>query len=116
MRVPGDIIAGTKILRHLVAPENTLIGIEDNKPDAIEALRKACPSDGSVTVGVMKTKYPQGSEKHLIQAVLKRQVPLGGLPSDVGVAIGNVATHHGLYGGFFKLFCLILVFKVVEQY
>jgi electron transport complex protein RnfC len=43
-------------------------------------------------VAVLKTKYPQGSEKHLIQAVIKRQVPLGGLPSDVGVAISNVGT------------------------
>ena len=43
-------------------------------------------------MAVVKTKYPQGSEKHLIQAVIKRQVPLGGLPSDVGVAMSNVGT------------------------
>ena len=59
-------------------------------PDRIRTGRES--GGTGIQIGVVKTKYPQGSEKHLIQALLKRQVPLGGLPSDVGVAMSNVAT------------------------
>ena len=91
LEAPEAIVTGVLLAARSVGANRVAIGIEDNKMDAVAALRKACQGTG-IQVAVLKTKYPQGSEKHLIQAVVKREVPLGGLPSDVGVAISNVAT------------------------
>lgn len=87
-----DLFAGIRIAMKAVGAAKAIIGIEDNKPDAIAGLRKACPKDGTVTVGVMRTKYPQGAEKMMIKALLNREVPSGGYPSAVGVSVFNVAT------------------------
>ena len=87
-----DLFAGIRIAMRATGAEKAVIGIEDNKPDAIKELQKACPADGSVTVGVMKTKYPQGAEKMMIKALLDREVPSGGFPAAVGVSVYNVAT------------------------
>lgn len=87
-----DLFAGIRIAMKAVGAERAIVGIEDNKPDAIAGLREACPKDGTVTVGVMKTKYPQGAEKMMIKALLNREVPSGGYPSSVGVSVFNVAT------------------------
>jgi len=65
--------------------------VENNKLEAVAALRHAAASAG-IHIAVLKTKYPQGSEKHLIKAVLDKEVPLGGLPADIGVVMTNVAT------------------------
>jgi electron transport complex protein RnfC len=70
----------------------TLIGIEDNKPDAISALQAALPQDGSVAVKVMQTKYPQGAEEMIIFSLLGREVPAGSRPASVGVLLSNVMT------------------------
>ncbi|WP_054702621.1 electron transport complex subunit RsxC, partial [Desulfosarcina cetonica] len=91
LEAPGPIITGALLAARGVGANRIVIGVEDNKPDAVETLRKAAAGTG-IQIAVLKTKYPQGSEKHLIQAVVKRQVPLGGLPSDVGVAVSNVGT------------------------
>lgn len=91
VEAPGPIVTGALLAARSVGAERIAIGIEDNKMDAVEAMQRATRGTG-IQVAVLKTKYPQGSEKHLIQAVVKRQVPLGGLPSDVGVAISNVGT------------------------
>ena len=88
---PDAIIAGAFLAGYAVGAERIFIGVEDNKPEAVESLRQAVGRTG-IQVRALKTKYPQGSEKHLIKAVLGREVPLGGLPADVGVAIGNVGT------------------------
>lgn len=85
------VVAGALLATRAVGAKKTYIGIEDNKPQAVEALRKPAAKAG-IEISVLKTKYPQGSEKHLIKAILNREVPLGGLPSDVGVAMSNVAT------------------------
>jgi Na+-translocating ferredoxin:NAD+ oxidoreductase subunit C len=87
-----DLFAGIRIAMKAVGAEKAIIGIEDNKRDAIAALRAACPKDGTVTVGVMKTKYPQGAEKMMTKALLNREVPSGGFPSAIGVSVYNVAT------------------------
>jgi len=87
-----DLFAGIRIAMKAVGAAKAIIGIEDNKPDAIASLTAACPQDGSVTVRVMKTKYPQGAEKMMIKALLNREVPSGGFPSAVGVSVYNVAT------------------------
>jgi electron transport complex protein RnfC len=91
VEAPAPIVTGALLAARSVGAERIVIGIEDNKMPAVEAIRKAADGTG-IEVAVVKTKYPQGSEKHLTYAVLKRQVPLGGLPADVGVAISNVAT------------------------
>ena len=88
--IPEIVISGALLLALVTHARNIIIGVEDNKPKAIEAIRKA--ADGTtIQVAVLKTKYPQGSEKHLIMAV-DRTVPLGGLPLDVKVAVSNVTT------------------------
>jgi len=85
------VVAGTLLAARAVGADKTYIGIESNKLEAVDALRRRAAGAG-VKLAVVRTKYPQGSEKHLIKAVLNREVPLGGLPADVGVAITNVAT------------------------
>jgi electron transport complex protein RnfC len=79
------------------------IGIEDNKPEAIEALRRVLDPAGGIYLEVLPAMYPQGSEKQLIQAVTGRQVPSGALPAAVGCAVFNVATckaiHDAVYEG-----------------
>jgi electron transport complex protein RnfC len=87
-----DIILGIRYTLKATGAKQAIIGIEANKPDAVEALRKAIPSNLPVTVEVFKVKYPQGAEKMLIKALLDREVPSGGLPADVHVVVGNVAT------------------------
>ncbi|MEJ2158117.1 MAG: electron transport complex subunit RsxC [Desulfobacteraceae bacterium] len=91
VEAPGSIIAGALLNARAVSAKQTIIGIEDNKPEAVAAMRAAAQGTG-VQVVVLKTKYPQGSEKQLIKAALNLAVPLGGLPGDVGVAVSNVAT------------------------
>jgi len=91
MEVPEPIISGALLAGRSVGADRIVIGVEDNKMAAVETLKQAAEGTG-IQIAVLKTKYPQGSEKHLIQAVVKRPVPFGGLPSDVGVAISNVGT------------------------
>ena len=87
-----NLFAGIRIAMKAVGAERAIIGIEDNKPDAIAKLREACSRYDAISVGVMKTKYPQGAEKMMIKALLNREVPSGGFPAAVGVSVYNVAT------------------------
>lgn len=94
---PERVVEGAKILLTILGIKNGIIGVELNKPDAINALSKAAQqaagSDGlNVTVQGMTVKYPQGSEKQLIFALSGRSVPGGGLPFDVGVIVQNIST------------------------
>lgn len=91
VEAPEPIVTGALLSGRSVGAKRTVIGVEDNKPEAIEALRAAAKGTG-IQIMVLKTKYPQGSEKQLIKATINREVPLGGLPSDVGVAMSNVGT------------------------
>ena len=84
------IVRGAKIIAKVLGAERVIFAVEDNKPDAVERLRKA--TSGDFEVLALKTKYPQGDERHLIKAVLNREVPPGGLPFDVGVVVQNVGT------------------------
>ena len=92
MEYTGDLLAGIRIALKAVGAQRAIIGIEDNKMDAIKALRATLPADGHITVGVLRAKYPQGAEKMMIKALLDREVPSGGFPSAVGVGVYNVAT------------------------
>jgi len=85
------ILSGIAVLQKILGVRQTFIGIEANKPDAIELLSRAC-ADLSVEVTPLEVKYPQGAEKQLILACVGREVPSGGLPMDVGVVVQNVGT------------------------
>lgn len=86
------IVFGLKAIMKAVGVERGIIGIENNKPDAIKALRKASKDEKNITVVSLKVKYPQGDEKRLINATLGREVPSGGLPMDVGAVVSNIST------------------------
>jgi H+/Na+-translocating ferredoxin:NAD+ oxidoreductase subunit C len=92
MRERADqIVAGAEILRHLIGPAETLLGVEDNKPEGIAALRKAAEGTG-IEVVSFPTKYPSGGEKQLIEILTGKQVPSGGLPADIGVVCQNMGS------------------------
>jgi len=92
-----EIVAGVEILAHLLdQPERVLIGIEDNKPEAIAAMKKAARGTRFHVV-VFPTKYPSGGEKQLIQILTGREVPNEGLPANVGIVCQNVGTARAVY-------------------
>jgi electron transport complex protein RnfC len=91
LEAPGAIITGALLAGHATGAKDIVIGIEGNKPDAIATMRKAAKGT-QIRIAVLKTKYPQGSEKHLIMAIMKRKVPPGGLPIGVRAAVSNVGT------------------------
>lgn len=89
-----DIIHGAQLIMHAVQAPTCLIGVEDNKPESIDALNKAIAElgDGRIKVVVVPTRYPQGGEKQLVQALTGREVPSEGLPLDIGIVCHNVGT------------------------
>jgi electron transport complex protein RnfC len=89
---PERVQLGIRIMMRCLGVPTALVGIERNKPDAIEAIRRTLPTDIDVRVLPLTVKYPQGAEKMLIKALLDREVPSGRLPLDVGVVVQNVAS------------------------
>jgi electron transport complex protein RnfC len=89
---PDSIIYGLKAMMKVLGVQKAYIGIEDNKLDAIEAMKQAAKNESTIEIVGLHTKYPQGAEKQLIYACTKREVPSGGLPMAVGVVVNNVAT------------------------
>jgi electron transport complex protein RnfC len=87
----AELIAGIEILAQLIQPEQVLIGIEDNKPEAIAAVQAAIGAH-PFSVRVFPTKYPSGGEKQLIQILTGVEVPSGGLPADIGILCQNVGS------------------------
>lgn len=87
-----DIVFGLRAMMKAVNVENAVIGIENNKMDAIEIMLEAVKDEPGIKVAALETKYPQGAEKQLIYSVTKKELPSGGLPMDVGVIVNNVAT------------------------
>lgn len=93
----GEIVRGAEILRHALEARAVLIGIEDNKPEAIAALQQAVnDADLPFEVVVIPTLYPSGSAKQLIKILTGREVPSGKLPTDIGVQCFNVGTTHAV--------------------
>ena len=86
------IVFGLKAIMKAVGVDNGIIAIENNKPDAIDAIKKASTNENNIKVATLKVKYPQGDEKRLISATLNRKVPSGGLPMDVGAVVCNAST------------------------
>ncbi len=93
----AEIISGIKIVLHLINAEECLIGIEDNKPEAIEAMRLATVNETHIEVISIPTIYPSGGEKQLIKILTGKEVPSGGLPSELGLLSQNVATAFSIY-------------------
>ncbi|MFI8383043.1 electron transport complex subunit RsxC [Pseudomonas sp. NPDC079086] len=87
----NELVSGIDILVQLIHPDQVLIGIEDNKPEAIAAVREAL-AERSYQLKVFPTKYPSGGEKQLIQILTGVEVPSGGLPADIGMLCQNVGT------------------------
>jgi electron transport complex protein RnfC len=95
---PDAIIEGMLILCRVIGAKNRFVGIESNKADAIETVRRAAAKyDSSIKVIELKVKYPQGAEKQLIKAILGREVPSGGLPMDVSALVHNVGTAYAVF-------------------
>ena len=91
-----SIVLGIRVLMQTLGTEKTYIGVETNKWNAIQALADRIPEDLACELVPLETKYPQGAEKMLITAVLKREVPSGKLPIDVQVVVQNVGTVAGI--------------------
>ncbi len=96
LEYPEKVVKGTLLIQKAIGVKNVYIGIEENKEDAIEELKKHIEGTG-IEIKVLKTKYPQGAEKQLIKAITDREVPAGGLPMDIGVCVHNVGTAAAIY-------------------
>jgi len=92
-----EIIIGIKILMFALHIDKAVIGIENNKKDAIEVFKNLTKNENGIKVATLKVKYPQGGEKQLVRAILNREVPKNGLPLDVGVIVYNVGTIYAIY-------------------
>jgi Na+-translocating ferredoxin:NAD+ oxidoreductase subunit C len=92
-----EVLIGTKILMKALGVDKAIIGIENNKPDAINHLNTLVAKHEGIYVQALKVKYPQGGEKQLIKAVLNREVPSGKLPIEVGCVVSNVGTAFAVY-------------------
>ncbi len=94
---PKLVLQGMEILAKVLNPERVVLAVEDNKSQAIEILKPLLPDFSRIELLVLPTRYPQGSEKQLIQSVTGRQVGSGQLPVSVGCAVFNVATFAAIY-------------------
>lgn len=94
---PSDVVEGLKILMKAMGVSKGIIGIENNKPDAIEKMKEAAKGSSGVEVVACEVKYPQGAEKMLIKAVTGREVPPRALPMDVGALVQNIGTAVAVY-------------------
>jgi len=87
-----EVVRGLSIIKKVLGAERGYVGVELNKADAIERLRAEAASDPTLEVWPLAVKYPQGAEKMLIDAILRREVPAGGLPIDVEIVVNNIGT------------------------
>ncbi|NMC40821.1 MAG: RnfABCDGE type electron transport complex subunit C, partial [Bacteroidales bacterium] len=92
-----EIITGTRIIMKALGVERAVIGVENNKQDAISLLERLAGKNSDISVQALKVKYPQGGEKQLIKAITGREVPSGRLPLDVGVIVQNAGTAYAVY-------------------
>ena len=97
-----EILQGIQLLMKVLGIDRAIIGIEVNKPDAILSMNNLSKKFAGITIEALEMKYPQGSEKQLIQALTGRQVSPGALPASVGVLVNNVATTFAVYEAVMK--------------
>ncbi|MFL7041568.1 electron transport complex subunit RsxC [Vibrio cyclitrophicus 1F53] len=91
----NEVLKGIEVVEHILRPKLTVIGIEDNKPDAIKALEVAAKNK-DIVIRVIPTKYPSGGEKQLIKILTNKEVPAGGIPADIGVLVQNVGSLYSI--------------------
>ena len=92
LELTDDLITGIRYAMKAVGAEKTIIGVEDNKLDAVDVIAAKLPDDGSIQVKAVETKYPQGEEKMLLHSLLCVDVPTGKRASELGVVVNNVGT------------------------
>ncbi|MBN2173382.1 MAG: electron transport complex subunit RsxC [Bacteroidales bacterium] len=92
-----ELIVGVRILMIALGVKKAIIGIENNKPDAISNMKKITGNQEGIDVQALKVKYPQGAEKQLIKALINREVPSGKLPIEVGAVVHNAGTAYAVY-------------------
>jgi len=92
-----EILVGTTILMKALEVNRAVIGIENNKKDAIAHLQQLAKNFKGIKVEALKVRYPQGGEKQLIDAIIRRQVPSGRIPIEVGAVVQNVGTTYAVY-------------------
>ena len=92
-----EILVGISILMKALEVEKAIVGVENNKPDAISHLKLLASTYKGITIEPLKVQYPQGGEKQLIDAVIRRQVPSGRIPVEVGAVVFNVGTTFAVY-------------------
>ncbi len=96
LEYPEQLITGIRYAMKATGTSKAIIGIEDNKMDAVMVLQKLLLNEAHISVQAVETKYPQGSEKMLIKSLINREVPAGGIPADIGVVVNNVSTLYAL--------------------
>ena len=94
---PEQVLEGMTILHHVLNPKKAILAVEDNKAAAIKKLRELMPKYPHITLKVLPTRYPQGAEKQLIQALTRREVLPGQLPVSVNCAVFNVSTYAAIF-------------------
>jgi electron transport complex protein RnfC len=92
-----EILVGVSILMKAIGVSRAVVGIENNKKDAVEVMQKLAGTFDGIKIMSLKVQYPQGGEKQLIDATIGRQVPSGTLPIEVGAVVQNVATTFAIY-------------------
>jgi len=97
-----ELIVGIRILMIALGVEKAIVGVENNKPDAILKISSALKNEKHIHVESLKVQYPQGGEKQLIKALINREVPSGKLPIDVGTVVHNVGTTYAVYEAVLK--------------
>ena len=93
----NEIMVGIRLMMRALKVEKAIIGIENNKPDAIKLMSELAEREKGIIVVALQVKYPQGGEKQLVKALLNREVPSGGLPIDIGVVAFNVGSIYAAY-------------------
>ena len=97
-----EIVAGIEVLQRILKPQKVLFGIEDNKPEAIQAISAAAQHNQDILVRAVPTKYPSGGEKQLIKVLTSKEVPSPGIPADIGVLVQNVGTLYAIWQAIFE--------------
>lgn len=92
-----EILVGIQIVLNALGIEKAIVGIENNKKNALQLFKKLTQNNPKIAVAALQVKYPQGGEKQLIKALLNREVPENGLPLNVGVVVHNVGTIFAIY-------------------
>jgi electron transport complex protein RnfC len=97
LQAPEEVLGGLRVLMKLLEPKRAVIAIESNKRDAAEALRRTLPGKTKIELTVLRTRYPQGSERQIVSSVTGREVPPGKTSADIGCAVFNAATAAALH-------------------